>query len=63
MTTSAPTTEIGRGGLNYTLPGWGDFAPAIDEREYAPDLTWPASVQTYRRVKNRKLWVWSQAFG
>lgn len=51
MTTSAPTTEIGRGGLNYTLPGWGDFAPAIDEREYAPDLTWPASVQTYRRMQ------------
>lgn len=51
MSPAAPTTEIGKAGLNWTLPGWGDMAPAIDEREYAPDLTWPASVQTYRRMQ------------
>lgn len=51
MSPAAPTTEIGRGNVGFTLPGWGQFASAIDEREYAPDLIWPNSISTYRRME------------
>jgi hypothetical protein len=51
MSPSAPTTEIGRPSLGYTLPGWDGFAVAVDEREYAPDLIWPQSIETYRRME------------
>ena len=47
----APTKEIGQASLGQTLPGWRSFSSAIDEREYAPDVRYPKSVETYERME------------
>lgn len=46
----APTRELGAetqqvGGI----AGWASF---IDEQEYVPELSWPASIQTYHRMRS-----------
>jgi hypothetical protein len=52
MTPAAPTTEIGRAGQTFNLPGWDKFSAAVDELEYAPGLMWPTSVlSTYPRME------------
>jgi hypothetical protein len=47
-----PTTEVGAPAPNYTATGgvmpWSAY---MDDREYAPDVTWPVSNETYRRMQ------------
>lgn len=49
---SAPTTELGRPGLIQSIGGgvipWSMF---LDDREYADDVRWPRSVESYRRME------------
>lgn len=56
MSPSAPTKEIGRAGLGYSLPGWGAFGKpgvqvAIDEREYARKLRWPGWIGVAEKME------------
>jgi hypothetical protein len=51
VVSSAPTKEIGQANLGFTLPGWKSFASATDEREYAPKLKWPGSIDIFERME------------
>lgn len=48
---SAPTKEIGRPGLTNVGGGILPWSVYLDDREYAPDVRWPTSVGTYRRMQ------------
>lgn len=48
---TAPTTEIGRPGLVNVGGGLLPWSVWLDDREYAPDVQWPKSVDTYRRMQ------------
>lgn len=47
----ATTHEIGRPGLTYSGGGLFPYSQMLDDREYAPDVRWPKSVTTYRRMQ------------
>lgn len=47
-TEAGPTQEVGAVS-SAMLPGWGQLG-TVDEREYAPDLRWPASITVYDRM-------------
>lgn len=47
----APTKEIGKPGLVGTVGGLLPWAAFIDDREYAPDVRWPQSISTYRKMQ------------
>jgi len=48
---SAAGTEIGRPGLVNVGGGLLPWSVWIDDREYAPDLQYPKSIDTYRRMQ------------
>jgi hypothetical protein len=47
----APTKEIGRPGMAGSVGGLLPWSVWFDDREYAPDVKWPQSVKTYRRMQ------------
>lgn len=48
---TGPTKELGRPGLTNVGGGILPWSAYLDDREYAPDVQWPRSVQTYRRMQ------------
>jgi hypothetical protein len=49
--TKAPTTELGRPSMTAVGGGILPWSAFIDDREYAPDVQWPKSVDTYARMQ------------
>jgi hypothetical protein len=47
----APTKAIGRAGMTTSAGGLLPWSVWFDDREYAPDVRWPQSVKTYRRMQ------------
>ena len=47
----APTKAIGRAGMTTSAGGLLPWSVWFDDREYAPDVRWPQSVTTYRRMQ------------